>query len=422
MGTKEIMASAPVAAYLYDAIFVAGGWRAAWKARGKVYAALAVTWIFLATLVYITVRLRVAIESASTVSPIDNIKTQCWAVLHYLRLVAWPSPLIFDYGMVGDGVPLLLDPARYLPYAVPIAFLLAMIAFGVWKRATWAFPATMFFMVLAPSSSFVPFKLDIVAEHRMYLPLAPLLTLVVIGVAWSLRRISMRDPILALSALFLAVPLAWCTHMRNRDFASDLTIWTDTAEKLPNSARAQTNLGIALADRGEYDAAIERHKESIRLRPDYSEAYHNLASVLMYAERFSEAEVEYRKALALEPNAWPSHLGLAEALLAQDKHDAAGESFAAALGRNSDIQSAYLRLGMIRQMQNRADEAVRLYEESIRRVPNDVTVLNQLGLAYAQLGRFDFAADRFTRALRIDPKFEPARQNLERVRAAARGQ
>ncbi len=422
MGTKEIMASAPIAAFLFDAIFVAGSWRAAWKARGRVYTALAVTWAFLATLIYITVRLRIAIESASSVAPIDNLKTQSWAILHYLRLVVWPSPLIFDYGMVGDGVPLLVEPAQFLPYALPIALLLALTVRGVMKLQPWSFPAAAFFMILAPSSSVVPFRLDIVAEHRMYLPLAALFTFVVIGVAWILRNMRTRDPVLAIGALVLAVPLGWCTHLRNRDFASDVSIWTDTAEKLPGSARAQTNLGVALFDQAQYEAAIARHHEAIRLRPDYSEAYHNLASALMFLERPEEAEVQYRKALELVPNAWPSHLGLAEALLAQDKTDEAAESFVAALSRQPEIPSAYVRLGIIRQMQGRAEEAVRLYEEALRRTPNDATVLNQQGLAFGQLGRFDLAADRFGRALRIDPGFEAARGNLERARAAASGQ
>lgn len=421
MATKETVASVPIVALLFDATFLAGSWRSALRTRWNWHAALAAAWIVLFLLLLTTARLRVSVESAGALSPLDYLKTQSWAILTYLRLIVWPAPLVFDYGMAGDGVPLLTEPRQYLPYAIPLALLAAMTTWGALKLRPWAFLAATCFMILAPSSSIVPIRLDVVAEHRIYLPLAALLTLLVMGAAGLLSRSGRPMSLVAPIALLLAVPLGWTAHARNRDYGSERLIWADTAKKLPGSARAQTNLGVALFADSEYDAAIERHREAIQLRPDYSEAYHNLASALMYQERWEEAEAAYRKALELAPNAWPSHLGLAEALLAQDKHEAAAAAFTEALNHNADIPAAYLRLGMIRQLQGRADDAVRVYEASLRRTPDDVTVLNQLGLAYGQLGRFDLAADRFVRALRIQPGFEAARANLERVRAAAPG-
>ncbi len=422
MATKEIVASVPVVALLFDATFLTGSWRGALRARWRLHAALAATWIVLVVLLFTTARLQVAAESTSALSPLDYLKTQSWAIWHYLRLAAWPAPLVFDYGMAGDGVPLLREPREYLPYALPLALLVATTAWGVVKLRPWAFLAATFFMILAPSSSIVPIRLDVVAEHRIYLPLAALVVLVVSGAAHLLSRTDRQVAAIAPVALLLCVPLGWTTYARNRDYGSERRIWTDTVEKLPGSARAQTNLGVALFADGEYENAIARHRDAIRLRPDYSEAYHNLASALMYLERAPEAETQYRQALELAPDAWASHLGLAEALVAQDRHEEAAESYVAVLRRNPALPSAYLRLGMIRQLQGRAEEAVGLYEESLRRAPDDVTVLNQLGLAYGQLGRFDLAADRFTRALRIQPGFEAARANFERARAATSGQ
>jgi tetratricopeptide (TPR) repeat protein len=420
MATKEIVVSVPIVVFLFDATFVAGSWRGA-LARWKCHAALAATWIVLLVLLLTTARLNVVMDTSTALSPLDYLKTQSAALWHYVRLFVWPAPLVFDYGMAGDGVPLLTTPSEYLPYALPLALVAAMTAVGVLKLRPWAFLCATFFLILAPSSSVVPIRLDVMAEHRVYLPIAALLLLACAGAAQLLARLGKDASQIAWIALALAVPLGAATFVRNRDFASDLSIWTDTVEKLPGSARAQTNLGIALFDRGDYEGAIARHRDAIRLRPDYSEAYHNLASALMYLERPQEAEVQYRKALELAPKAWATHLGLAEALLAQEKHDESAASFAAALSIHPDIASAYVRLGMIRQMQGNAEEAARLYEESLRRSPNDVTVLNQLGLAYGQLGRFDLAADRFGRALRVDPTFEAARTNLERARAAAAG-
>ena len=54
MGTKEVMATAPLLVCLCDRTFVAGSWRAAWRERRGCYAALGVNWGLLAALVLST--------------------------------------------------------------------------------------------------------------------------------------------------------------------------------------------------------------------------------------------------------------------------------------------------------------------------------------------------------------------------------
>ncbi len=56
MGTKEVMVSAPLMVLAYDACFLAGSWRQAWRQRTGYYTALAATWIPLAVLVALPAR------------------------------------------------------------------------------------------------------------------------------------------------------------------------------------------------------------------------------------------------------------------------------------------------------------------------------------------------------------------------------
>ena len=50
MATKEVMATAPLLVLLYDRVFLAGSFAAAWRRRRRLYAALAATWGLLAYL------------------------------------------------------------------------------------------------------------------------------------------------------------------------------------------------------------------------------------------------------------------------------------------------------------------------------------------------------------------------------------
>lgn len=51
MGTKEVMATAPLMVFLYDRTFVAGSFREAWRARKALYLSYAACWLPLAYLV-----------------------------------------------------------------------------------------------------------------------------------------------------------------------------------------------------------------------------------------------------------------------------------------------------------------------------------------------------------------------------------
>jgi hypothetical protein len=96
MATKEVMVSAPVLVLLYDRAFVSGTIAAAWRRRRLYYASLAATWVLLGALVLSTKDRGGSMGLGLSVSLGDYLLTQGPAILHYLRLVVWPQPLVFD--------------------------------------------------------------------------------------------------------------------------------------------------------------------------------------------------------------------------------------------------------------------------------------------------------------------------------------
>ncbi|HCC56279.1 MAG TPA: hypothetical protein DEQ47_03290, partial [Solibacterales bacterium] len=99
MGCKETMVTAPVLVFLYDRTFVAGGFRKAWTARRTFYLGLSATWTGLAYLLATMGATRGGSAGFSHgVEWWPYVCSQCEAVVHYLRLGLWPSPLVFDYG------------------------------------------------------------------------------------------------------------------------------------------------------------------------------------------------------------------------------------------------------------------------------------------------------------------------------------
>src|SRR5687768_6274135 len=189
MGSKEVMVSAPLFVLLYDRTLVSGGFGAALRQRPWLYAGLAGTWALLAAFVLSSPHAANTSFALADLTPWDYLKTQADVLLHYLRLSFWPSPLVLDYDdwpiahSIGDV------PLRAL---VLVPLLLAATVWLVLRRSPAALPAALFFMVLAPTSSILPMRGEVVAERRMYLPLAGVLSLSLVGgyllVQWMARR------------------------------------------------------------------------------------------------------------------------------------------------------------------------------------------------------------------------------------------
>ena len=88
-----------------------------------------------------------------------------------------------------------------------------------------------------------------------------------------------------------------------------------TAELLPNDAEAHNNLGIALQEREQLDAAMSSYLHALKINPDFVEAHYNLGNVLCELEQLSEAVKSYRNGLKINPNFATLHSNLGSTLL-----------------------------------------------------------------------------------------------------------
>ncbi len=259
MATKEVMVTAPVLVLLYDRTFVAGTVRSALTARWRYYAGLAASWLLLAGLVMSTGSRGGTVGFGSELTAWSYALVQGWAVVHYLVLTFLPQQLVFDY-----GTDLRKDFADVLLPLVVLASLAVAAILG-WRR--WpasAFAGLWFFLILAPTSSVVPVASQLAAEHRMYLPLAAVVAVLVLGgFAWLGRSALAACAVLALVAGVL-------TEQRTRDYTSGLALWSDTVAKLPGNSRAHYNLGLALAKEGRMAEAMAQYEAVLRIHPgDY---------------------------------------------------------------------------------------------------------------------------------------------------------
>ena len=404
MAAKEVMVSAPLAVLLYDGTFVAGSFGEAWRRRWRYYLGLAGTWLLLGWLVAGTTGRGGTAGFGTTVGPWSYLLTQCQAIVHYLGLVFWPQPLVFDYGTAAVG-----HLAEVWPQALLLVTLAAGTLWAVARRPVWGFAGACFFLILGPSSSIVPVASQTMAEHRMYLPLAVVVSLVVAGLYAGLGRRSF------LICGVLAAAGGWLSCLRNADYRSDLALWTDTVAKWPANGRAHNNLGKAVFATGRSEEAFAHFQEAIRLQPAAPEPYCNLGLAFARLGRPAEAINSYEKALRLKPDYPEAHNNYGNALLAGGQLDQAAAHYEEAIGLRPKWAEAHSNLANVRLEQGRTAEAIRHGEEAVRLEPKYVEGRYNLGNALARSGQLPEALLQYETALRLKPDYADVANNLGNV-------
>jgi Tfp pilus assembly protein PilF len=313
MGTKEVMATAPLMVMLWDRQFAPDRMRV----RRPLYGLLASTWVILAVLVAGGHRSMSVGFGFAGWPWWRYLMTQAGVIAHYLRLAVIPTPLVLDYDWRAASSVMQVA----LPGAL-VTGLLAATLWGLWRRSPAAFAGAWFFLILAPSSGVIPVVTEVAAEHRMYLPLAAVIALAVLGLSVVLRRMPRAGLIVAAAVVLL---FARMTYARNADYQDYDRIWSATIAERPQNARARNNYATSLLMKGRYGEAEPHLRVAVEENTSFAEAEANLGVALSAQGRLDEGAAHLRRAIEIQPDYVSAHRNLGETYAVQNR---LGDAFA----------------------------------------------------------------------------------------------
>jgi len=337
---KPTAAIAPLTLLAYDRLVLASSWRQIFRRRGAMYVGLTSAWLLLAGLLLIAPEDYRGTAGFGMRAATAGVywMTQPGVVLHYLRLALWPHPLILDYQW-----PLVRQPMQALIPTSLLGLMAAAIGWASARRRPIGWIGLWIALTLAPTS-LIPLA-DPAFEQRMYLPLAGVLSALVLG-GWTAARQLIPSPrwsrALSLACIALcASSLIVMTRRRNADYHSEVAIWTRTIMQRPENARAHANLAVALAETGWLDAALSQFDQALALDPSRADWHYNRGLALMRAGRFADAAESCLQAIRLAPSDPQLHVTLGVIRRHQGQRDEAAAAFLRALELNpSNAQAA----------------------------------------------------------------------------------
>jgi tetratricopeptide (TPR) repeat protein len=298
----------------------------------------------------------------------------------YLGETFWPTNLAVFYP----------HPLDTLPLWKPVVALLILLGITAavllrWRRNPYL-PVGWFWYLgmLVPAIGLVQIGVHAMADRYMYLPQIGLC----MALTWGALQVSRPWPhrVLACGTLasLLVVALAACAIQQTTYWRDSEALWTHAIACTPPNSLAHSNLGGALAERGEFDKAIEQYEAALAIDPKDGKSYSLLGDALLHLHQTDAAIEQYEKALRIQPD-------------------------------SAETQSNY---GAALTRKKRFEEAVAHCEKALQIEPNYVEAHSNLGNALAHLGRLDEAIDQYEAALRIAPDRAEIRYNLNLVLSA----
>jgi len=283
----------------------------------------------------------------------------------YLTKAAWPTEL-----------------AAFYPYPSEISWLAVgwgglLLGAGTWWAirhaidAPWVLVGWLWFLgTFVPMIGLVQAGGAARADRYAYLPHLGLYVLVAWGLgAWVVHRPNWRPAILA--GLFMVVglwgTLAWRQVGVWRDSE---TLFLHVLDATGPNHLAYNNLGIVAREQGRNARAEELFRQSVTVKPEYSQGWNNLGIEQAEKGSFDEGRQSFARAIENDPNNAHAWLNLGRTWLTTGEPARAEEHFRRALALNDEIPMAHFQLGLTRRAAGDLQGAAEALRRAVELLPS----------------------------------------------------
>ncbi len=304
--------------------------------------------------------------------------------------------------------------------AALLAFITVGAVLAARRQPCWLVGWLWFLGTLVPVIGLVQVGGQAMADRYHYLPSIGLFAALVFGGAALVAR-SPRGP--AWAAGVSVVLLALCAGLTARQvqrWRDGVSLFTYTLSVTTDNLLVEYNLGHALGQRGESEAALRHFKNALRLDPDLFDALINAGMTYNQMARPAEGLPYLERALRLFPNSSKAHTQRAIALAQLGEKAEALREFRRALELAPRDAEAHSNLGLILARQGELAAGTRHLLEAVRLNPRSAEAQNNLGLVLLAGGDARASLPHCEAALRLNPRLDSARENLRRAQAQAR--
>ncbi len=330
----------------------------------------------------------------------ERVGTSMIVLLHHLKMLIFPHPLIFYYGYDMIPISTFSNPLVWVSIVIHL-MLLGYAMYNFRKKSVLSF-AILFYLINIGIFSNLAFPpTGIVADRFLYsaslgfsIALAVLLFRL-FKVDLSTQRLPAKAlSFIILISVLLAVPATARTIDRNRDWKTEMTLYKADMPYMERSAKGNfiyaTNLRSTIVERlkagtprsrivKDANTCIEHFKRAVAVYPEYPDAWNNLGESYLLLLNESDSSIKY---------------------------------FEKAIETNPKLFSAYYNLGYTYQVTGRYEKSIENYEKALEIEPWEIRAMSNLAQMYEKVGNLEKAISLNEDIIKMDPTLDVPYLNL----------
>ena len=347
LGTKEIAATLPLVILVSELYFFSDPRQGRGVKRNLAFLVVLMALLFAVSYLYFGGSPLNSIDVSyrdRDFTMVQRVLTQFRVIIFYLGLTLLPLPSRLSLHHTITASTSLLEPVTTLLSLCAMALLLGFAIVASKRSRVVSFCILWFFIHLAIESSVI--GLEMVFEHRLYLPSVGI-ALLVSYAAFCLPR---RSSLAVITIALIVTGLGTATVVRNDVWSDRIALWTDVIAKSPKSARGHAILATIMRERGSSKTAAQHYDRAVALDPAYVAKAHNRKGYALYTQGLlDEAMVHFVNAIGLQPEYANAHNNLGVILSARGRFDEAVRHFSIALASSPDNPRVQVNLERARQ-------------------------------------------------------------------------
>ena len=344
-------------------------------------------------------------------SPLQRLMTQPRILIFYLTLIFYPLPTRLSIEHEIAVSTSLIDPWTTL---FSILLIIALIGVGISQMRRWpifSFAILFFFLTHSVESSII--GLELIFEHRNYLPSLFLFFPVSVGIKWLMDYYRARQPLMRLMiASFVTIVIIGFgigTYVRNMAWFSEKSLWEDAMLKAPNSKRPYHNLAWGYYWKiGRFDKAAELYKASLGLEKhaniSQARVINNIGNIHFVKGDMQKASQMFYESYRRYPNYSLFQLNLAKVKIKIGEWQTALSLLDQILSKVPDHRPALSLKGQVLLKQRRFAEAVDSHVRLLKQKPDDAIAMLNTAICLRFMGNLERAGWYLAAANRRNPK------------------
>ena len=340
----------------------------------------------------------------------QRLLTEPRIIVFYISLLLYPMPNRLNIAHSFQISTSLFEP---ISTAFSILFIAGTITYAIYlakKRPLFSFCILFFLFNHVIESTILP--LELIYEHRNYIPSLPFFVPVAIGFSNLLQFYAKKQVMkytIVVFIILLLIGLGHSTFMRNFTWKNEKALWIDAVEKSPDQFRPHHNLGRYYQNHGHQKEAISAYKKALR-RPilhrknETSVTYYNLGKIYADQKDYEKALSFFNRALHMVPDFPPVYNDIAVVFDKKAKYKIALHYFLESIRLEPDRLETNHNLGLFYLCEERPDKAIYHLNKISNREQFGESKLLYLGIAFKQKGQLGRALTCFNAALKENPR------------------